>query len=88
MPPDWSLIKELIRQVHNAPGSGLHRAHLAAIVRLPAHGPCIRDALMIAYKLRKIDFCGQYVVKSLVTRQRRTFVAAGQTAHTTEGTTR
>jgi hypothetical protein len=61
-PPNWWLIKEIIRQVRTTPGSGIHRADLAAIVSLPAHGPAIRNALMIAYKLRKIDFVGQYVV--------------------------
>jgi hypothetical protein len=62
LPPDWLLIKEIIRQVRAAPGGGMHRAELAAITRLPARGQSMRDALIIAYKLRKTDFCGQYVV--------------------------
>jgi hypothetical protein len=63
LPPDWSLIREVIRQVHAAPGGGLHRRELAGFFRLPPYGESMRDALGIAYRHRKIDFCGQYVVR-------------------------
>jgi hypothetical protein len=60
--PDWLLIRRIIRTVHEAPGGGLHRADLAEILHLPAYGEAMQTALAIAWKLRKIDFCGQYVV--------------------------
>jgi hypothetical protein len=60
--PDWLLIRRIIRVVYAAPGGGLHRADLAAELSLPAYGEAFTTALMVAYKLRKIDFCRQYVV--------------------------
>ena len=63
MSPDWSLIREIVRQVHTAPGGGLHRNQLAERFCLPAYGECMRSALGIAYRHKKIDFCGQYVVR-------------------------
>jgi hypothetical protein len=61
--PGWPLIKEIIRQVRAAPGGGLHRAELAAILHLPAYGEPLKTALFIAYRKHEIDFCGQYVVR-------------------------
>jgi hypothetical protein len=63
LPPDWPLIKEIIRQVRSAPGGGLHRAELAGTLHQRAYGESMHDALMVAYKLRKIDFCRHYVVR-------------------------
>jgi hypothetical protein len=58
--PDWPLIRRIIRTVTER--GGLHRADLAAELRLPPYGEPMHTALAIAWKLRKIDFCGQYVV--------------------------
>jgi hypothetical protein len=58
--PDWLLIRRIIRIVTER--GGLHRADLAAELSLPAYGESMQTALAIAWKLRKIDFCGQYVV--------------------------
>lgn len=63
MTPDWSLIKEIVRQVYAAPGGGIHRGELADRFSLPAYGESMRSALGIAYRHRKIDFCRQYVVR-------------------------
>jgi hypothetical protein len=63
LPPDWLLIRQVVRIVHNAPGGGLHRAELAEQLGLPAASPVLREALMIAYRRKQIDFCRQYVVK-------------------------
>jgi hypothetical protein len=60
---DWPLIRYLVRAVCNDPCGGIHRRDLAAMTGLPAHGRCLSDALAIAYKNKKIDFCGQYAVK-------------------------
>jgi hypothetical protein len=68
--PDWLLINEITRIVHSAPGGGLHRADLAARLRLPASSKCLRDALIIAYSTKRIDFCRQYVVKTTTERKR------------------
>ena len=58
--PDWLLIRRIIRIVTER--GGLHRTDLAAELSLPAYGEPLKTALAIAWKLRKIDFCGQYVV--------------------------
>jgi hypothetical protein len=57
------LINRIARIVHNAPGGGLHRLELADMLGLPARGPSMREALGIAYRRHRIDFCRQYVVK-------------------------
>ena len=62
-PPDWTLIRARTRTVNNTPGGGLHRGELAEKLRMPAHGPLMHQALMIAYRRKLIDFCRQYVVK-------------------------
>jgi hypothetical protein len=69
MPPDWPLIREIVRIVHNDPCGGIHREELAGRLHLPAHGRCLGDALGIAYRNKKIDFCGQYAVKP-ITKER------------------
>jgi hypothetical protein len=69
MPPDWPLIRHIVRTVHNDPCGGIHREELAERLHLPARGQCMRDALGIAYRNKKIDFCWQYVVKP-VTKER------------------
>ena len=69
--PDWLLIRRIIRIVTER--GGLHRAELS----LPAYGESMQTALAIAWKLRKIDFCGQYVVTPGMFRKPAT---------TTEGT--
>jgi hypothetical protein len=61
--PDWSLIREIVRVVNSVPCGGIHRAELAELFHLPARGPSMRNALGIAWRHRKIDFCGQYVVR-------------------------
>lgn len=63
LPPDWSLIREIVRTIHAAPGGYMHRAELAERFHLPARGTCMKDALGIAWRHKKIDFCGQYVVR-------------------------
>ena len=65
-PPDWLLIRQITRIVHNAPGGGLHRLELAELLHMPGRGPSMREALGIAYRHRKIDFCRQYVVVAAV----------------------
>jgi hypothetical protein len=62
-PPDWLLIRQITRIVHQAPGGGLHREELAETVGLDTGSPLLREALMIAYKQRQIDFIRQYAVK-------------------------
>lgn len=62
-PPDWPLIDEIVRRVQAAPGGGMHRADLGRSLGLPAYSRCVREALFVAYAQRKIDFCGQYVVR-------------------------
>ena len=54
-PPDWSLIKEIVRRVDAAPCGGMHRAELAAAFGLPAYCPSMRAALGIAWQHRQID---------------------------------
>lgn len=66
--PDWLLIDGIVDYVRAAPGGGMHRAELGERCRLPAYGGCMHDALMIAWRQRRIDFCGQYVVIPAVTR--------------------
>ena len=63
LPPDWPLVRRVVRIVHTAPGVGLHREELAERVGLQPASPVLLEALMIAYRNRKIDFCRQYVVK-------------------------
>jgi hypothetical protein len=61
--PDWPLVKEIVRIVHADPCGGIDREDLAEKLRLPARGRYLTDALMIAYRNKKIDFCREYVVK-------------------------
>jgi hypothetical protein len=61
--PDWTLLRRLVRIVHNDPCGGLHRGELADKLGLAEHDPSLRKALMVAYRQRRIDFCRQYVVK-------------------------
>jgi hypothetical protein len=63
--PDWPLIREIVRIVHADPCGGIHREDLAEKLHLPGRGQSMRDALGIAYRNKKIDFCWQYVVKPL-----------------------
>jgi hypothetical protein len=63
LPPDWPLIRHIVRIVHADPCGGIHRDALAEQLHLPARGRCLSDALGIAYRNQKIGFCGQYVVK-------------------------
>ena len=60
--PDWPLIKRITRIVHNAPGGGLHRGELAALVDLPAYGDQFKTALGIACRLKRVDCIREYVV--------------------------
>jgi hypothetical protein len=69
--PDRSLIRRLVRIVHKDPCGGLHREALAERLHLPARGRVMGDALGIAYRNKKIDFCGQYVVKPVPGRDPR-----------------
>jgi hypothetical protein len=64
-PPDWPLIRHVVRIVHADPCGGVHRERLAEMVQLPPRGRSMVDALGIAYRNKKIDFCGQYVVKPI-----------------------
>ena len=64
--PDWSLIREIVRRIEADPCGGIHRAALAARFGLPAYGPSMKHALMIAWTHKKVDFCGQYVVRPAV----------------------
>jgi hypothetical protein len=70
LPPDWSLIRQLVRIVHADPCGGLHREALAERLHLPVRGRCLGDALGVAYRNKKIDFCGQYVVKPIPLTER------------------
>ena len=69
LPPDWPLIREIVRIVHAAPCGGIHREELAERLKLPPRSRCLSDALMIAYANKKIDFIRQYVVKPVPTRR-------------------
>jgi hypothetical protein len=71
--PSWPLVRAIIRIVTAAPGGGLHRASLAGLVHLPPHGEAFKTALMIAYRKREIDFCGQYAVRppAITTTERK-----------------
>jgi hypothetical protein len=62
LPPDWPLIDRITRIVTTSPGFGLHRSELAERVALSASGVDFKTALMIAYRRKRIDFCGQYAV--------------------------
>jgi hypothetical protein len=59
LPPDWPLIRQIVRIVGADPCGGIHREDLAAKLHLPARGQVLRDALMVAYAGKKIDFCRQ-----------------------------
>jgi hypothetical protein len=72
LPPDWPLIRQIVRIVHTDPCGGLHREALAGMLHLPARGRVLGDALGIAYRNKKIDFCGQYVVKPVAGHQHKT----------------
>lgn len=61
--PDWSLIKEIIRRVEADPCGAMHRADLAAVFGLPPYGECMKQAIGIAWRNRKIDCCRDYVVR-------------------------
>jgi DNA-binding MarR family transcriptional regulator len=63
LPPDWLLIREIVRIVHADPCGGIHREELAERLQLPSRGRALTDALMVAYRRKQIDFCGRYVVK-------------------------
>jgi len=65
MPPDWPLIRYIVRAVHADPCGGIHRQALAQMAGLPPYGRSMRDALGIAYRNKKIDFCGQHAVKPI-----------------------
>jgi hypothetical protein len=60
--PDWPLIRQ-VRIIHTDPCGGIHREDLAAMLQMPVASRALGQALMIAYKNHKIDFCGQYAVK-------------------------
>jgi hypothetical protein len=61
--PTWPLIRQVVRIVHADPYGGAHRERLAEMLQLPARRRALSDALVIAYRNKKIDFCRQYVVK-------------------------
>jgi hypothetical protein len=61
--PDWALIRRITRITAAAPGGGLHRTELADRAGVPAHGDAMKHSLLIAYQYKRIDFCGQWVVK-------------------------
>jgi hypothetical protein len=61
--PDWPLIREIVRIVHADPCGGICREELADRLRLHPREKPLTDALMIAYRNRKIDFIRNYVVK-------------------------
>jgi hypothetical protein len=63
VPPDWMLIKRIIRYVDSAPGGGMHRRDLADRLGMRAWGPDTRDALLVAWSQKRVDFCGDYVVR-------------------------
>jgi len=69
LPPDWPLIRRVVRIVHADPCGGIHREDLAAKLHMPPRGRSLTDALMIAYRNKKIDFCRQYVVKPVPIRR-------------------
>jgi hypothetical protein len=60
--PDWVLIRRIVRYVNSAPGGGLHRRELAERTGLPAWGPVMRNALLVAWSRKSVDFCGDWVV--------------------------
>jgi len=65
MPPDWPLIRHIIRTVRTDPYGGIPRQALAETVGLAAYGRSMRDALAIAYRAKRIDYCGRYVVPGI-----------------------
>jgi hypothetical protein len=70
LPPDWPLIREIVRIVHADPCGGLHREDLAEKLQLPPRGRALTDALMVAYANKRIGFCREYVVKPVQPRRR------------------
>jgi hypothetical protein len=70
LPPDWPLIRHIVRIVHTDPCGGIHREELAGRLHLPPRGRVLGDALGIAYRNRKIDFCLQYVVRPIPSKER------------------
>jgi hypothetical protein len=70
LPPDWPLIRRVVRIVHADPCGGVHRERLAEMVQLPARSRALSDALVIAYRNKKIDFCRQYVVRPITPEER------------------
>jgi hypothetical protein len=69
LPPDWPLIRGIVRTVHADPCGGIHREDLAEKLRLPPRSRVLSDALMVAYANKKIDFVRQYVVKPAPTKE-------------------
>lgn len=65
LPPDWTLIRRAVRIIHADPCGGIHREKLAEMLQVPPRGRSMVDALGIAYRNKKIDFCGPYVVKPI-----------------------
>lgn len=63
MPPDWPLIRAIERAVADPRwGGGIHRDHLAALTGLEPYSREFRDALGVCYRMRRVDFCADYVV--------------------------
>jgi hypothetical protein len=61
LPPDWAMIRQVVRIVHADPCGGIHREGLAEMLQLPAGSRALSDVLVIAYRSKKIDFCRQYI---------------------------
>lgn len=69
LPADWPVIKRITMIVRAAPGGGLHRDELAERLQ-PLDYATFTESLMIAYRLKRIDFCRQYVVRPATERKR------------------
>jgi DNA-binding transcriptional MocR family regulator len=63
LPPDWSLIKQIVRIVNDDPCGGIHRDELAEKLHMPPGSKALGQALAIATRRGQIDWCGRYAVK-------------------------
>jgi hypothetical protein len=63
LPPDWSLIRQIVRIVNDDPCGGIHRDELAEKLHMPPGSKALGQALAIATRRRQIDWCGRYAVK-------------------------
>jgi hypothetical protein len=61
--PDWSLIRFIARTAADPRWSGgIRREHLAELAGLQPHGRPFTDALAVAIRTHRVDFCEGFIV--------------------------